>query len=119
MKLVFIYMARLILSFFLALNTLALNTLSLNSARAENPQPDLQEQQRRLKALLNEIEASEKEQSQQSEQLKQLEQQLGCKWALIQSYETCNEKYPTNLQLRLDCTTKAREEEQRCLSGIE
>jgi len=74
--------------------------------------------QQELRRLQEEIDAGERRNAQQRAELQRLEQQLACNWALIRSYELCDQLYPEAAQDHLTCNRRARQNTARCLADI-
>ena len=88
-----------------------------NDARSEKPDVNgLQSQQRQLESLLNELKESSQHRQKANDRLKQLRHKLDCNWTLIQTYETCGQKYKDSPNEFLKCSTAAKDNAQKCIS---
>lgn len=80
---------------------------------------DVAEPRQELRQLLEEIDRNEQHNAQQKAELRRLERKMECNWALIRSYELCDQLYANAPQDHLTCTRRARQNAAHCLAEAE
>lgn len=81
-----------------------------------NDSSALQEQQQRLRQLLDKIDKSNQERTQHNARLQRLEHQQACNWSLIQDYKACEQRHSALPSAYLPCTQQAKDKAAVCLA---
>lgn len=84
-----------------------------------NDEAKKQEQTReQLRNIERQLEVQNAELEQQKKRAVLLEKQVECNWALLQSYQRCQEEFDRTAEQQVNCTSEAKSIYRQCLDKL-